>query len=141
MCHALRCPTPDATMRKEPGPNQACLVQPGIYQSNEGMVMETAAQSGRRNDHCSERLHPPELLHHLAWEDKPSLAQPGGEEQDPALECGKMPLVALAICPDLGAGHQHNTKQDTLITLPFHALLFPIHIITCEAISGQALSC
>lgn len=29
------------------------------------------AQSRLRNDHCSERLHSPELIHHLACEDKP----------------------------------------------------------------------
>lgn len=47
----------------------------------------------------------------------------------PALECGKAPLVALAICPDLG-GHQHNTKWETLITVPLLMLSFSLS--TCH---------
>lgn len=125
MCHTMRCPTPDATMRKEPGPEG--LSGPARHRAKQlGDDDGNISTICLRNDHCSERLHPPELIHHLACEDKPRLAQPGREEQDPALEHGKTPLVALAICSDLGgAPTQHKTRD---WSVPLHALLFSLHM-------------
>lgn len=138
MCHTMRCPTPDATMRKEPGPEG--LSGPARHPAKQlGDDDGNISTICLRNDHCSERLHPPELIHHLACEDKPRSAQPGREEQDPALEHGKTPLVALAICPDLGGG-TNTTQNERLISSITCSPFLPPHV-TCEAISGQALSC